>query len=94
MYISHIVISGYLSYFPHFNLKLFISKSIYNTLDQLITIRTECSLENSYFYINLQLNYLPRGYKVLRPDGDEIDTFLEGGEIELVGGPFHSFGVK
>ena len=34
--------------------------------------------------LNSQFDYLPCGYKVLRPDGDEVDSFLEGGEVDLV----------
>ena len=36
-----------------------------------------------------QLDYLPGRYKALRPEGDEIDSFLEGGEVELVLGSVH-----
>ena len=41
-----------------------------------------------YEYPLLVFDNLPCGHKVLRPDGDEIDSFLEGGEVELVGRPF------
>ena len=37
----------------------------------------------------LKLDYLPCGYKILRPDGDEIYSFLVGGEVDLVSGLFH-----
>ena len=36
-----------------------------------------------------KLNNLPRGYKVLRTDSNEVDSFLEGGEVDLMGGSFH-----
>jgi hypothetical protein len=33
----------------------------------------------------LQLNYLPCGYKVIGSNGDEINSFLEGGEVDFMG---------
>ena len=41
--------------------------------------------------IKSQLNDLLGGHKVLRPDSDKIDSFLEVGEVELVGSSFHFF---
>ena len=40
--------------------------------------------EMSGHMILLQLDDLPCGYKVLRPNGDEIYAFLEGREVDLV----------
>ena len=40
-----------------------------------------------------QLDNLPCSYKVFWPDGDEIDSFLEGGEVNLVWGSFHFLAV-
>jgi len=36
-----------------------------------------------------QLNNLPRGQEVPGPDGEEVDSFLEGGEVEFQGGALH-----
>ena len=39
--------------------------------------------------MSLQLDDLPSGNKVLRPDGDQINAFPKGGEVELMYVLFH-----
>ena len=40
-------------------------------------------------HICSQLDDLPGGQRFPGPDGDEIDSFLEGGDVELKGGAIH-----
>jgi hypothetical protein len=57
----------------------------------MILSPNSCKSEVNGQMILSKLDNLPCGYQVLGPNGDEINSFLEGGEVDLVSWSFQLF---